>query len=227
MPKTSILTTAVRVSAIAATALVAVMPLAAHAAGGPFIDARISTLGAGVDVGAPVSPYWDVRLLANGFDYTANRSVDQIDYNGKLKMASFGVQADWHPIANGPLYLTAGLYANGNKIDANAAPSSTTTIGTLPYTTAEIGTLTAHGKFGSTAPYLGLGGRWGTGPVDFTFEAGAYFQGKANVALTNDGVFASDPGFQAQLAIERQNLQRNLNDFSTYPVVALGVGYHF
>ncbi len=219
MRKTSIL--------ILTTALVAIVPLAAHAADGPFIDARISTLGAGVDVGASVSPYWDIRLLANGFDYTANRSVDQITYDGKLKMASFGVQADWHPIANGPLYLTGGLYANGNKIDAAATPSGTVTIGNLPFTSAEVGTLSAHGKYGGTAPYLGLGGRWGTGPVDFTLEAGAYFQGKANVSLTNNGAFASDPTFQAQLAIEQQKLQRNLNDFSTYPVVALGVGYHF
>ncbi len=219
MSKTSIL--------ILTTALAALAPLAAHAADGPFVDARISTLGLGVDVGTSLSPYWDVRLLANGFDYSANRTVDQIGYDGKLKMASFGVQADWHPIANGPLYLTGGLYANDNKINASASPSGTVTIGNLPFTAAEIGTLNAHGKFNSTAPYLGIGGRWGTGPVDFTLEAGAYFQGKANVSLTNNGAFASDPTFQSQLAIEQQKLQHNLNDFSTYPVVALGIGYHF
>jgi len=222
MRKTSIL-----MSTFAVTAATALIPLAGHAADGPFVDARISTLGVGVDVGTHLNSNWDVRLLANGFDYTANRSVDQIDYRGKLKMASFGVQADWHPIAGGPLYLTGGLYANGNKINARATPGATTTIGGLPFTPAEIGTLDAHGKFGGTAPYLGIGGRWGTGPVDFTLEAGAYFQGKARVTMTNNGVFASDPTFQAQLEIERRNLQRNLNDFSTYPVVALGIGYHF
>ena len=138
-----------------------------------------------------------------------------------------GGQIDWHPIAHGPLYLTAGLYSNGNKINAVANPAGTVNIGGLPFTQAEVGNLYAHGKFKSTAPYLGIGGRWGAGPVDFTLEAGAYFQGKANVTLTNDGIFASNPTFQTQLEIERQDLQRNLNDFSTYPVVALGVGYHF
>ena len=215
------------IPAVTGLALIAAVPLAAHAADGPFVGARISTLGAGFEVGDTLSPYWDVRLLANGFDYSANRTVDDIRYDGKLKMGSFGVQADWHPIAHGPLYLTAGLYANNNKIDANANPSGTVTIGDLPFTSAEIGTLTAHGKFKSTAPYLGVGGRWGAGPIDFTLEAGAYFQGKANVTLTNNGVFASDPTFQAQLDIERQKLEHNLNDFSTYPVVALGIGYHF
>ena len=215
------------VPAVSALALAAACPLAAHAADGPFIGARISTLGAGVEVGDNLSPYWDVRLLANGFDYSANRTVDDIRYDGKLKMGSFGVQADWHPIANGPLYLTAGLYANNNKINADANPTTTTTIGILPFTPTEIGTLTGRAKYNSTAPYLGIGGRWGAGPVDFTLEAGAYFQGKANVTLTNNGIFASDPTFQAQLAVEQQNLQHNLNDFSTYPVVALGIGYHF
>jgi hypothetical protein len=221
MLKTSILISTV------ATTLAAFIPLAAHAADGPFVDARISTLGLGVDVGTHVNSNWDVRLLANGFDYNANRSVDQINYRGKLKMASFGVQTDWHPIAGGPLYLTGGLYANGNKINATATPTATTTIGSVPFTPAQIGTLAAHGKFGGTAPYLGIGGRWGTGPVDFTLEAGAYFQGKARVTLTNNGAYANDPTFQAQLAVEQQKLQHNLNDFSTYPVVALGVGYHF
>ena len=212
---------------LAVLASAAFAPLAAHAADGPFIGARISTLGAGLEVGTHLSSNWDVRLLANGFDYSANRTVDQIRYDGKLKMASWGAQFDWYPIKQGPLYLTAGLYSNGNKINATANPSGTVNIGGVPFTQAEVGNLYAHGKFKSTAPYLGIGGRWGAGPVDISLEAGAYFQGKANVTLTNDGVFAGNSAFQAQLEIERQNLEHNLNDFSTYPVVALGVGYHF
>ena len=212
----------------AATAVVLPLaPLAAHAADGPFVGVRASTLGAGLEIGDNISPYWDVRLIGNGFDYSANRTVDDIRYDGKLKMGSLGVQADWHPIANGPLYLTAGLYANDNKVNANANPTTTTTIGILPFTPAEIGTISGRAKFNSTAPYLGIGGRWGVGPIDISLEAGAYFQGKATVTLTNNGIFASDPTFQAQLATERQNLQHNLNDFSTFPVVALGVGYRF
>ncbi len=216
-----------KILSLAVLASAAFAPLAAHAADGPFIGARISTLGAGLEVGTHLSSNWDVRLLANGFDYSANRTVDQIRYDGKLKMASWGAQFDWHPIKQGPLYLTAGLYSNGNKINATANPSGTVNIGGVPFTQAEVGNLYAHGKFKSTAPYLGIGGRWGAGPVDISLEAGAYFQGKANVTLTNDGVFAGNSAFQAQLEIERQNLEHNLNDFSTYPVVALGVGYHF
>ncbi len=221
MRETSILCSA------AAVAVAAALPLAAHAAGGPFFGARLSTLGAGLEVGTHLSSRWDVRLLANGFDYSTDRTVDQIRYDGKLKMASFGVQADWHPIAGGPLYLTGGLYSNGNKLNATATPTGTTNIGGVPFTPTQIGTLDAHGKFSGSAPYLGIGGRWGAGAVDFTLEAGAYFQGKAHVTMTNNGTFANDPTFKAQLEIERQNLEHNLNDFSTYPVVALGVGYHF
>lgn len=212
---------------LAVLASAAFVPFAAHAADGPFVGARISTLGAGLEVGTHLSSNWDVRLLVNGFDYSTNRTVDQIRYNGKLKMASWGGQVDWHPVAHGPLYLTAGLYSNGNKINAQANPSGTVNIGGVPFTSAEVGNLYAHGKFKSVAPYLGIGGRWGVGPVDVTLEAGAYFQGKAHVTLTNDGVFAGNSTFQTQLEIERQNLEHNLNDFSTYPVVALGVGYHF
>jgi len=214
-------------SVAAALIPLAAAPSGASAADGPFIGARLSTLGAGFEVGGHLSSNWDVRLLANGFDYSTNRTVDQIRYDGKLKMASFGVQADWHPIAGGPLYLTGGLYSNGNKVNATATPTATTNIGGVPFTPTQIGMLDAHGKFNGTPPYLGIGGRWGAGPVDFTVEAGAYFQGKAHVTMTNNGTFANDPTFQAQLEIERRNLEHDLNDFSTYPVVALGVGYHF
>ncbi|MGZ3299248.1 MAG: hypothetical protein ACXU8U_06950 [Asticcacaulis sp.] len=202
-------------------------PVASYAADNAFIGLRLSTLGGGIEVGSHFAPNWSGRLIANGFDYNANRNVDNIDYRGKLKMASFGAQLDWHPMADGPFYLTGGLYANGNKVHATATPATTTNIGSVPFTPAQIGTITADGKFRGAAPYLGLGGRWPVGALDINLEAGAYFQGKPRVAMTSNGTYASDPTYQQQLEIERKNLQNDLNTFSTYPVVALGVAYHF
>lgn len=203
-------------------------PMMAHAAdNGPWVGARIGTLGPGLEVGTDFSPNWSARLIGNGFNLNANRTVDQVRYDGKLKIAAFGAQFDWHPMANGPFFISAGLYSNGNKIDATATPNVTTTIGNLPYTPAQIGKLYAHGKFSGSAPYLGLGGRWPVGALELSVEAGAYFQGKPHVTLTNDGIFATDPTFQAQLEIQRRDLEHDLNDFSTYPVVAVGLGYRF
>jgi len=202
-------------------------PLAAHAQGPEVAGVRLSTLGVGAEFGYRVAPNWSVRVLANGFNQNYHTSSDDIDYRGKLKLGSFGVQADYHFSETNPFYLTAGLYANGNKIDATATPTTTTDVGGVPFTPQQIGTITGRAKYKSTAPYLGLGWRWNTGAVSWNLEAGAYFQGKPNVTLTSNGTYASNPSYQAALEQERKDLADDLDDLKTWPVVAFGVGYHF
>ena len=202
-------------------------PLVAHAEGPEVAGVRLSTLGVGAEFGYRLSPNWSIRAIANGYNQNYHTSSDDIDYRGKLKLGSFGVQADYHLSETNPFYLTAGLYANGNKIDATATPTSNTDIGGVPFTPQQIGTLTGRAKYKSTAPYLGLGWRWNTGAVSWNLEAGAYFQGKPNVTLTSNGTYASDPTYQQALEQERQNLKKDLDDLQTWPVVAFGVGYHF
>lgn len=199
----------------------------AQAADGAFVGARVSTLGLGGEFGVNLNPHWTVRGLINGYNWDYNTTSDNIRYDGKLKLASWGGQIDYHFVADGPLYVTAGLYSNGNKIHATATPTQNTEIGGVYYTPQQIGTLTAHGKFNSTAPYLGLGATWPVGRLAINLEAGAYFQGKANVSLTSDGAYAGNPVYQQSLEQERQDLQKDVNDFKTYPVVALGVRYVF
>ncbi len=202
-------------------------PLAAHAAGPSYVDARLSTLGLGAEFGYKASPHWTLRAQANAFDYDYDTTADQIKYNGKLKLGSFGLLADYHFTENSPFYVSAGLYANGNKINATADPAAQTDIGGLPFTPEQIGTLSARAKFKSTAPYLGLGFRWGAGPVSLNLEAGAYFQGSPTVTLTSNGTLASQPVYQQALERERQDLQNDVDDLKTYPVVAASIGYKF
>lgn len=212
---------------VLAVVLALSLPAAAWAAGPEEFNGRISTLGAGLELGYKISKHVSVRGLINAYDYDYHTTSDNIAYRGKLKLGSVGAQVDYRFVEDSPFYLTAGLYANDNKIDATATPTTTTTIGGLPYTPAQIGTLTGNAKFKSSAPYLGLGWRWGVGHVDFNVEAGAYFQGKPTVTLTSNGTLANDPTYQSALNRERQDLQSDLDDLKTYPVVALGVGYKF
>jgi len=205
----------------------AALPMVGHAEDGEWASVKLGTLGLGAEFGGSFNPNWAARVDVNGFDYNYHHVVNQIDYTGKLKLASFGAQIDYSFTDGSPFYLTAGLYANNNKINASAAPTSTTTIGIIPYTPAEIGTLSGHGQYGSSAPYLGLGWRWPLGPVLIHLEAGAYFQGKAHVTLTSDGTLAGNAAYQAQLATERQDLQNDMNKLSTYPVAEVGLGYRF
>jgi len=199
----------------------------AQAAEGVFAGARVSTLGVGGEFGVDLNSHWTARALVNGYDWDYKTTNDDIRYNGKLNLASWGGQIDYRFVADGPLYVTAGLYSNDNKIHATARPTSTTDIGGVPFTPEQIGTLTARGKFSDTAPYLGIGARWPIGPMQISLEAGAYFQGRAHVALTSDGTYAGDPAYQAALEKERRDLQNDVDDYKTYPVVALGLRYGF
>jgi hypothetical protein len=199
----------------------------AEAADHVFAGARVSTLGVGGEFGVDLTSHWTVRALVNGYDWNYNTTSDDIRYDGKLKLASWGGQIDYRFVADGPLYVTAGLYSNDNKIHATARPTSTTDIGGIPFTPEQIGTLTARGKFSDTAPYLGLGARWPIGPMQINLEAGAYFQGKSRVTLTSDGTYADNPTYQDALEQERKDLQGDMDDFKTYPVVALGLRYTF
>ncbi len=202
-------------------------PVIARAGEPESIGARISTLGVGGEFGYKLSSHWSARAIINGYNYNYDDTNDNIHYRGKLKLASGGLQVDYRFAETGPLYVTAGLYANNNKIRATANPTQNTDIGGLTFTPAQIGTLTSNAKFKGAAPYLGIGARWPIGHVAFNIEAGAYFQGKPQVALVSNGTLASDPTYQAALETERLGLQQDLNNYKTYPVVSLGLSYHF
>lgn len=218
-----------RIYYLAAAAALVIFPLAtaAQAAEDPEIGARASTLGVGVWAGVKVAPHIRLRGIVNGLNVSYDDNVDDVDYKGDLKLGSAGLQADFFPLDEGPLYLTAGLYANGNKIGATATPSSNTNIGGTTYTPSEIGTLDMKAKYKSSAPYLGVGAEWSLYPAVINLEAGAYFQGQPDVTLTSNGTLASNPAYQSSLEQERKNTEDDLKGTGTWPVVSIGVGFRF
>jgi hypothetical protein len=103
-------------------------------------------------------------------------------------------------------------------------------IGNQTFTPAQVGVLGLTGDLEDTAPFVGLG--WDTTfestGLGFKFVAGAMFTGTPQVNLVSTGgSLSSDSNFQAQLAVEEQNLQDDVNDYEVYPVVQLGVTYSF
>lgn len=215
-----------RMSLLIATALASFLPLSAHAEP-EYVGARVSTLGVGVEYAHKFTPHISGRLVANTYNYDDDFESDNIQYNGQLDLGSFGGQVDFRFAENSPFFVSAGLYKNNNEIEATADPAQQTDIGGVPFTPEQIGILTAKADFKDTAPYLGLGWRWAAGKVGFSLEAGAYFQGSPKVSLTSNGTLASDPTYQQALEVERRDLEDELKDFKTYPVVSFGIGYKF
>lgn len=191
------------------------------------VGVKAGTLGLGVEGRWSGLPYVDFRLGANAYTYADDGTQAGVLYEGDLDLETFFVTANFHfPLS--PFRLTAGVMANGNEFNMVSAEPGDFTIGGDFYTGAEVGTLTGNTSFSSTAPYVGLGFDFELfGKAGLNFDVGVLMQGDPEVTLVADGLLADDPGFQASLEAERQDLEDEMSDFKVYPVVSLSFVYNF
>jgi len=185
------------------------------------IGAKVGTLGFGVEAVTNVVPMLvNLRLQGNIFNYDTTITDTNVTYDGQLKLGSVGLLGDVYPFAS-KFRITAGLYYNGNKLDLNSQQTGVVVIGGNAYLNPGITTTV---DFNQVAPYVGIG--WGDAissgsPIGFNFELGALYQGSPNTSIIAPGVAPAD------LAIEQQRLDDALNNFSWYPVIAVGVSWRF
>lgn len=221
-------------------------PLYAEAAAAktkPAVNAavavRVSTLGIGVEGSVLAAPNVALRLGYSGYSYSRTQTSKDVMYDGKLKLSSVSALADVYPSKSGTFHVTAGLVFNSNTITANGKPSLTNgtqtyTLNGMTFSAADVGTLDGRASFKKTAPYLGIGfGKpAGSSPVQFLFDVGVVFQGKPHLSLArNGGIAITNPTLSDQInaAInaQRDQTQSDLNKFQYYPVVSVGLAYHF
>lgn len=213
-----------------AAAVAALLVPALASAEGINVSGRASTLGLGAEIGYAFNDYLNVRLALNNYSYDYDTTEDDISYNFDLELDSTAVLVDYHPFA-GSFRITGGFLDNRNELNGQAETAGTYDIGGTTYTSAEVGTLYSNVKLGDSNPlYLGFG--WSKALADsgfgFGFDLGVVMMGGATVKLTpQGGSLMADPNFQANIAEEEQNAQDDLNDFETFPVIALGVTYQF
>ena len=171
-----------------------------------------------------------------GFD-TWKKTITQNDsngnYSGDLKLQTVGLLGDWYPFA-GAFRTTLGLVANGNKVTLTATPTGGNYVfHGQSYPSTYVSSFAGEVKFNSTAPYLGIG--WGN-PVakaktwGFVSDIGVLFQGSPKVTST---VTCSAAGaavcsqIQTNVAAGATQLESDLKNYKYYPVVSIGVSYHF
>ena len=188
------------------------------------VTGKAGTLGIGVEVTKSLVPMVNVRGGLNFLDYSFDQSEGGNDYDFDLKLKSFSVLVDFHPIPERGLRLSGGIIFNNNHLDMVGVPSVTYSIGNRTYTGAEVGTLNGVVDFKSTAPYLGIG--WGnaaSGRFGLALDLGVVFQGSPQVSLSATGIVTSDPNFVQDLNREVQELENDISGFKYYPVISLGV----
>lgn len=196
------------------------------------IGAVGSTLGLGGELSYGLGRYFAVRTGAYAYRYTADSEQGGITYDAELKLASAGVYLDWYPFA-GAFRVAGGWLFNNNGLTATARPGEDGSyrLGDASFSAADVGKLTGEGRFRSSAPFLGVGWRFGARDgrgVALSFDAGVVFQGKLDMRLDSQGgALSNDPDFRAALAAEEAELQAEVDDFDLFPVVTLGLGYRF
>ena len=197
--------------------------------GGLAIAGKAGTLGLGGELTTGIASDINARFGLNKLDFDFDEEFDDVEYDVDLDFSSLSALLDWH-VFGGSFRVTGGLLSMDHEFDLDGTPTGSEEIGGTVYSAAEIGTLSGNAEIDGVAPYLGIGWgnplgssrRWG-----FYCDLGVAFTDSPDVALSASGTLASDPGFRADLARERDEIEDDLEPFQLYPVISLGLYFRF
>lgn len=223
-----------------AVLVMAALPMQAYADEGTVrLDAHISTLGGGLEVGTALSEKFTVRAGFNKFNFNYNDTSGGQNFSGNLNWSSISALMDWRPWS-GVTHLSAGVIFNSNKIDASSSMANGSTY-TSNGATFQCSGASGCGVdfsmgFNKVAPYLGIG--WSGHPkktgFSFSSDIGIMFQGSPQATVTATGTWTETTtgtpvsATVAQVAADAQNqLNSDLSNFKMYPVLSIGIGYTF
>jgi len=212
----------------------------AHAELNLAIGTKAGTLGAGLEIFAPLSPKLNARIGVNQFGYSLEETIDGIAYTGDLNLQTISVNGDWHPF-NGVFRMTLGAVINNNEIIGSATTANAIefAIGDNDYSSQNI-KANATINFENVAPYIGFGfdkvSKTRKGGLGFSAEFGVMFQGAPQVNFEvvdlNEGTpQAIQDALQEQLDGDIQReidlIAKDLESFKVWPVASVGLTYQF
>jgi hypothetical protein len=209
------------------------------------VQAKASTLGAGIEAATAISRRSNVRFGFNMLDLGLSRTEDGIHYDATFGLRSFQANLDYYLI--GGFHVSPGaLLYNGNKVDATAfVPggrsfdlSDATFFSDINNPVRGTGSV----AFNKAAPMvlLGFGNLLPRSRRHFTvnFDVGVVFQGSPRATLNLSGGtcdsrglnclnIGANPGIQTNIQAEQNKLNEDLKPFRYYPVISLGFGWKF
>jgi hypothetical protein len=210
------------------------------------VGVKVSLLGGGVEVGAPVTHRSNVRAGFNMFSYSRTFDKDGIGYAGKIGFKTIEAHYDIFPFA-GRFHLSPGVLTYiGDPVTANASVpgGQSFTLGDQTYYSDSASPVGGKGKinFNRAAPMFTVG--WGNlvsrreAHFSIPFEIGVAFQGSPKASLNLGGnvcdspgvncrTAAADQGVQQQVVSEQTKLNNGMSLFKIYPIVSIGFGYKF
>ena len=183
----------------------------------------------------------DTLAVKVGFDQFTYNDIeikdDEVKYDFDVETKDILATVDWHPFA-GSFAARAGVIVNDSNLKGTIKPNVATqsfTFNNIKYSTDDIAKVDTTAEFDPIAPYVGIS--WDTSwtkssGLGFTFDLGVIHQGSAKVDYTVDyknaltkSLLGAD--LERNLAVEKQSLQKELDDYEFLPYIAIGVNYKF
>jgi hypothetical protein len=193
------------------------------------IVVKAGTHGIGADISRSIIPsVLNLRAGASFYSLSKDNVVDDgIQYNTKLKMGAIPIAADVFPFKNW-FRLGGGLVVNLTGADGTAQPQNGFLhIGDSVYPASAVGELKAKLKFNRVAPYFGMGFNnpiKKSGHLGFFVDLGFLYHGTPSIDLTASRMF---PALQADLDKQIRDVNEDIEDYSIFPVIQLGLSYKF
>ncbi|AFZ03054.1 hypothetical protein [Calothrix sp. PCC 6303] len=201
------------------------------------ITPEIGTLGVGASITKSLTPNLNGRVGVNTISLDVGgyrKRENEVEYDANLNLLNVSTVVDYHPFKNSGFRVTGGLVFNDNNVEGKARIRDNTVFeyNGNQYTNQDISSVKGKVSFpNNVAPYLGIGWgnavkpgkRWG-----FSVNLGVMFTGSPKVDLDANIVNESLRSQIVQdLQVEKKELEDDLEQLSIYPVLSLGVSYHF
>ncbi len=188
---------------------------------------NVSTLGPGVSVTVGLSERVNARLGYGSISETDEVTESGVNYDMELELKGTSLLLDWHPFG-GNFRLSAGIVRNGSQVTGDAVLAGPVTIGDITYTPAQVGGLDATIDFEDNAGYLGIG--WGNAValdagLTLGADLGVMITGSPRVDLDQVGGTITIP--ESEVVKEEESLESDIEEFEFYPIVRIGLAYHF
>ncbi len=196
---------------------------------------KAGSAGAGIEYYTGISDNVNLRFGINGFNYDDDFTENDITYEAEIQLRSASVVFDYHPWDSSSFRLSAGAYYNGNKVNAAAqAIDGEYEFNGDVYQVEDVASADGKIEFKKVAPYIGFG--WSASPTStsswaFNLDIGAFYQDTPESQLNVTCGAALEQTLCDQLLadvrIEQDKLEEDIQEYKWYPVVTLGVLYRF
>jgi hypothetical protein len=196
------------------------------------VDAKIGTLGIGVDISRMVSDNVAVRFNVNGLKIKdIKESIEGIDFSADVNLFSAGVVLDYYPMEDSSFRVSVGGYYDDNNVEATATSTGTITIDGTPYKNTVLASVDGKFTANTTVPYVGIG--WGKSTESgwsLSADIGVFYHGTPDAEITPHftatATAAEKTAVNASIKKYKVDVLDAIN-YNVYPVVMIGAKYTF